>query len=66
MFPTEHALSTLPLSFPSFDAKFVLTKQEDETFNASQMLRGMQNKCTAKHFQPFSFSTSPLYSKNKS
>lgn len=43
--------------------KIVLTKQ-DETFNASQMLRGMQNKGTAKHFQPFSSSTSSLYSKN--
>lgn len=46
--------------------KIVLTKQEDETFNASQMLRGMQRKCTAKHFQPFSFSTSSLCSKTKS
>lgn len=45
--------------------KIVITKQEDETFNASQMLRGMQNKCTAKHFQPFSFSISSLYGNNK-
>lgn len=63
-FASPHKLST-PHFLPLIWCKIMLTKQEDETFNASQILIGMQNKCIAKHFQSFPFSTSSLYSKNK-